>query len=584
MIRNKHFTTQLTIMHIIHFMVIIILLLVLNFTLLSKSINSNINNSLLQKIKNSNYLLYEKIGDLDEIINLINNHLNNQNEIDDGFINALLLNTGISNINIYPINPIENTQLGWQYSSSEKGKIEWKIIQNVGVNFRAEIQMKENWIENLLIPVGIVFPYQYAFIDHNSKILVSNKNNLINTNISLNTQYIEKLLTDSSVGEYGFIKKFTLSGSDIKCKSYVTHIEAFDLSLMVFHPLAYVFEYLGRYVAIILLVVSFLMVLMINIVIVTNKRLAWAIKDILSTITNSKYLNINPKSNEVDLVKIKRSVESLINQLSIYEKKLEQTFVESQKIEHDLIIAKRLQQSLLPKHSKQIIKHESRFKIDAHSEALYDIGGDLYDYFMLDDKHLLFMVGDVSGKGIPAALYMIYTRTLLRSIAKNGMSVAEIITELNSELANENMSELFVTMLIGLLDVETGLLEYCNAAHNLPLIIKNNGNITELSDTHGIPLGIYANKKYGQSVIQLTQNDQIFIYTDGVIDIKDENGINYSIDVLRYNLMGGWFNTPNQIVKQIIESVNSFRGNIALVDDMTILVLQYINKGKIHEK
>ncbi|HKM94495.1 MAG TPA: PP2C family protein-serine/threonine phosphatase [Prolixibacteraceae bacterium] len=529
-------------------------------------------------------MLNERTKDIDSIIELINRHLNNQNEINTVFLNALLLNTEISNIIIYPIDTMANTQLGWQFTRTDKGKIKWICTQNVGENFRAEIKMKENWIEDQLIPVGISFPYLYAFVDSEATVLASNNNNLINKSINLDLQYIDELLTNNNTDEYGFIKKFSFLGSDIKFKSYITHVEAFNNYLVVFHPRTYVFEYLGRYTAFIMLIVSFLMVLTSYIIIRTNRRLAWAIKDIFATIKNSKYLSINPKSSENDLMQIKRNVESLINQLSIYEKKLEQTVVESQKIEHDLIIAKRLQQSLLPKQNKQITKHEKLFKIGAYSEALYDIGGDLYDYFILDGKHLLFMVGDVSGKGIPAALFMIYTQTLLRSIAKRGMSVGEIVTELNSKLANENTSELFVTLLIGMLDIETGLLEYCNAAHNLPLVIKNDGHINELADTHGIPLGIYANKKYGQSVIQLAQNDQIFIYTDGVIDIKDENGMNYSIDVLRYNLMGSWFNTPDQIVKIIMESVNSFRGNIAPVDDMTILVLQYINKGKIHKE
>ena len=374
MIKNKHFTTQLTILHIIHFMVIIVVLLVLNFIILSKSINSNVNNSLLQKIKTSNYLLNERTKDIDSIIELINRHLNNQNEINTVFLNALLLNTEISNIIIYPIDTMAITQLGWQFTRTDKGKIKWICTQNVGENFRAEIKMKENWIEDQLIPVGISFPYLYAFVDSEATVLASNNNNLINKSINLDLQYIDELLTNNNTDEYGFIKKFSFLGSDIKFKSYITHVEAFNNYLVVFHPRTYVFEYLGRYTAFIMLIVSFLMVLTSYIIIRTNRRLAWAIKDIFATIKNSKYLSINPKSSENDLMQIKRNVESLINQLSIYEKKLEQTVVESQKIEHDLIIAKRLQQSLLPKQNKQITKHEKLFKIGAYSEALYEIG------------------------------------------------------------------------------------------------------------------------------------------------------------------------------------------------------------------
>ena len=274
---------------------------------------------------------------------------------------------------------------------------------------------------------------------------------------------------------------------------------------------------------------------------------------------------------------IKRSIDLLHNQLDFYVKNLEKTSTESLKIDKDLKIAKRLQNNILAKDVPEITNRID-FDISAFSEAAYDIGGDLFDYFLLDENHLLFAVGDVSGKGIPAALFMIYTQTLLRSVAKSEMKVSDIVEQLNNKLVEENISDLFVTLLMGILDTQTGKLAYCNAAHNLPLIIQNEGTIDELGETHGIPLGIYADRNYGLSEVTLTDGDQFMVYTDGVIDSKDENGMNYSVDVLKYNLMGAWFLSPQEAVQKVKTSVEQFRGTTDPVDDLTILMLKFNNK------
>jgi len=358
---------------------------------------------------------------------------------------------------------------------------------------------------------------------------------------------------------------------------------ALGLYIAVLHPQQFVFEYLGRYSAFITMILGFLLVLATHITIRSNKRVTRPYREIVQTLKNSKYVKIGNYKEMNDSMLIKRSIDLLQNQLGFYIKNLEKTSSAHLKIENDLKIAKRLQKNILPKDFQEKTRRDE-FKIHAMSEAAYDIGGDLYDFFMLDKNHLLFAVGDIAGKGIPASLFMIYTQTLLRSIAKSNMSVSEIVMNLNNKLADENISELFVTMLIGILDVRNGKLTYCNAAHNLPLLIKQEGVIEELNETHGIPLGIYANKVYAHSEITLKINDQLMVYTDGVVDTKDENGMNYSVDVLKYNLMGSWFMAPSEVVDKIENSVTTFRGNIAPVDDLTLLVIQYTNKGNIDEK
>ena len=139
-------------------------------------------------------------------------------------------------------------------------------------------------------------------------------------------------------------------------------------------------------------------------------------------------------------------------------------------IENDLKIAKKLQHNLLPTLSSNL-RDRKEFELYAFTESLYEIGGDFYDYFLVDDQNLLVAVADVSGKGIPASLIMIYTHTLLRSISETGLRASEIISALNNKLIEENISDMFVTVFLGILNINTGDFQYCNAAHNYPLII-----------------------------------------------------------------------------------------------------------------
>nr|MDA3927868.1 PP2C family protein-serine/threonine phosphatase [Prolixibacteraceae bacterium] len=223
------------------------------------------------------------------------------------------------------------------------------------------------------------------------------------------------------------------------------------------------------------------------------------------------------------------------------------------------------------------IANRSEFEIYAISDAAFDLGGDLYDYFLLNENELMFVVADVAGKGIPASLFMIFTHTLLRSIAKSGLAVNEIAENLNSKLITENISDLFVTMFLGILNLKTGIITYTNAAHNSPLLIRHDGVIDELNETHGIPLGIYPNRNYQSSEIQIHEGDQLLVYTDGLTDAKDENDMNFTVDVLKYNLMGAWFNTPEEVVRKIKAEVERFCGTVDPVDDTTLLMLKFKN-------
>jgi phosphoserine phosphatase RsbU/P len=352
----------------------------------------------------------------------------------------------------------------------------------------------------------------------------------------------------------------------------------------IFALLFFVIYYIKPYKSAVLLIFCFVFTFLLTVLIVllTNFKLTHKINELIFSIKNSTYLKsgISEKDNEIEI--IRKYIRILENQIIFNEKNNEKIAITSINLENDMKLAKKLQRNLLPPVDP-IFKNHTKFELYAYSESTFDIGGDLYDYFLVDEEHLFIAVADVAGKGIPASLYMIFTLTLLRSISKPGLSVTEIIETLNNKLIEENISDMFVTMFMGILDIKTGEFIYSNAAHSFPCLITVKGDVLELSESHGIPIGIYPDRKYQSSTLSLEDGDQIFIYTDGLTDTFDENNLKYSVDVLKYNLMGTWFYSAKEVVEKIKNSVDLFRGKTHPVDDMTILNLKYTPEKTIND-
>lgn len=310
----------------------------------------------------------------------------------------------------------------------------------------------------------------------------------------------------------------------------------------------------------------------------TNKKRNRNLDAILARIYSSSSIQVKPKPNEDDESIIIRAIELMQNQLKHYAANIERNSQERLKLENEMRLAKKLQKNIMPSN-RLTVDNESRFEIYSISESAYDIGGDLHDYFMVDKNRLLFTVGDVSGKGIPAALFMIFAHTLLRSVGQSQLPVNEIVNAMNNRLIEDNISDLFVTLFVGILDLNTGELNYCNAAHCFPVLVSSQGVIEDLVQSHGIPVGLYSNRNYSQSSIKLNHNDTLILYSDGLIEAKDENGMTYSEDVLKYNLVGTWFDSPEGTVNKVLDSLNSFRGNKRAEDDLTIMALKFKREG-----
>ncbi len=250
---------------------------------------------------------------------------------------------------------------------------------------------------------------------------------------------------------------------------------------------------------------------------------------------------------------------------------------EKEKFDSELRIACDIQMGMIPK----IFPHCSdRFSLYALLEPARTVSGDVYDFFMLDDRHLWFAIGDVSGKGIPASLFMVITKTLFRFIASQGGSPGTVFTKLNRELYNNNETFMFVTVFAGILDIKTGRLTYINAGHNRPYIIKYKGDIIELEKPDRIALGVDEDVIYADRDIILENGDCLFTYTDGVTEAMRENGELFDehrlVDILKEKND----KHPEEIIQSVHGAIKDFTGNAEQSDDITMLSVKYYNSDQ----
>ena len=277
------------------------------------------------------------------------------------------------------------------------------------------------------------------------------------------------------------------------------------------------------------------------------------------------------RKNEVDL--LNDSLFHLQQQYSSYREEQEQSLRYRKKYEKDLKSAREIQKAIVPRDKSPFPEHPA-FDLYTSVHPAESIGGDLYNYFFTDPTHLLFTIGDVSGKGIPAALFMAVASTMIKNKTKQ-LSANDIVSELNIELSHHNPNQHFLTLFLGIFDIKTGMLNYCNAAHNSPFIIKSTREVIVLGQANGLPLGIYRNKVYTGSSYILEKGDMIVLYTDGVVDCKDLDNHFYGTERLRENISNLYELSAEEVVNRLLKSLEVFRGEAPQSDDISIMALQY---------
>ncbi len=243
----------------------------------------------------------------------------------------------------------------------------------------------------------------------------------------------------------------------------------------------------------------------------------------------------------------------------------------NERMELELRVGRDIQKSMLPASLPQ----RPEVTLCASMEAAREVGGDFYDYYMLGENALCFCVADVSGKGVPSALFMAMSKMLIKSRAPDDRSPARIISRVNAELSDDNPECMFVTLFLGILDLSTGEMQFTNAGHNPPMVRRASGQVEAISDRHGPVAGIMPDVEYEQSSARLAPGDVLLVYTDGVTEAMNVDEQLYGDDRLLDVLRAAPDSDAKAMVDRVNASVETFAQGAEQADDITLIALEF---------
>jgi sigma-B regulation protein RsbU (phosphoserine phosphatase) len=240
-------------------------------------------------------------------------------------------------------------------------------------------------------------------------------------------------------------------------------------------------------------------------------------------------------------------------------------------ITRELEVATQVQMSILPRDRSHSETHE----IQAMMIPAREIGGDFYNYFSLDDALIGLIIADVSGKGIPAALFTMVTQTLLKGAVRNFASPARCLSEVNELLAEDNESCVFVTVFYGILDLRDGSFRYCNGGHNPPRLVRGDSGVEMLPTTGNVVLGVFPGHGYVDGEVQLNPGDTLFLYTDGISEAQNARNEEFGEERLDEKLTSLKQATARDVVNEVVDAVHLFVEDTPQSDDITCIALRF---------
>lgn len=372
-------------------------------------------------------------------------------------------------------------------------------------------------------------------------------------------------------GEEG-MKQMHMNGQ--KCYVFYKPLGQTGCSMAIVCPESDIFgsfDRLRNSVRAIVLVGLLLMLFFFIRIITTELKPLRRLAEEAETIASGHFETKLPELQRIDEIgQLSNSFSGMQHSLVKYIEELKDTTAQKASIESDLRIASGIQMAMLP---KIFPPYPERDDIDIYGKLVSakEVGGDLFDFFIRDEK-LFFCIGDVSGKGVPAALVMAVTRALFRAVAAHESMPDRIINNMNETLSTNNESDMFVTMFIGVLDLLSGRMRYCNAGHDVPILIGS--GIGMLPCDSNIPVGVMQDWEYTLQETTIDPLTTIFLYTDGLTEAEDINHAQFQekriIDVIQQAP-----NEPQQIILAMTQAVHQFVGNAEQSDDLTMLALQY---------
>lgn len=244
---------------------------------------------------------------------------------------------------------------------------------------------------------------------------------------------------------------------------------------------------------------------------------------------------------------------------------------EKERVGTELKLASAIQRGVLAND----LPNSSEFNISAKMVSAKEIGGDFYDFYMIDENHLALVIADVAGKGIPAALFMMITKILLKTRMFTSKTPADVLARVNNEICKDNKTNMFVTVWLGVLELSTGNLMFANAGHEDIAVYKNKKNFILYKEEHGIVLGAFENYKYKNYNIKLNVGDKLFLYTDGVVEAMNKDDSMFGLDQMIESLNKSKNRDVEEILMNVENDVNQFVGGATQFDDLTMLAVEY---------
>ena len=275
----------------------------------------------------------------------------------------------------------------------------------------------------------------------------------------------------------------------------------------------------------------------------------------------------------IDLDDLDRTIEKAVEQLD-YIRKSQEEHAKLVDIQTDLDVAHEIQQTILPRDFGLKIQHHETIDIFASMVAAKDVGGDLYDFFPIDDTHFGFTMADVSGKGVPAAIFMAISRTMIKANGSQQMGSSECMRQVNDLLCEDSLNSMFVTTFYGIYDTETHQIDYTNAGHNPPYVMHADGSVQELESQGNIALGVFPGMEFRSSRLQLQPGDVLYTFTDGVTEAEDPGHAQFGEDRLVELLSSLKDASAVQIVETVNQKVKEFAAGAEQSDDITQLVIR----------
>jgi len=295
-----------------------------------------------------------------------------------------------------------------------------------------------------------------------------------------------------------------------------------------------------------------------------------AAKETVENIDQERELDLDIHTGD-ELETLSDSFERMYRELRDYVKENAAITAKQERIDTELSLAAKIQEDMLP----NTFPDREDFDIFASMTPAKEVGGDFYDFFMIDDDHLALVMADVSGKGVPAALFMMMTMIMIQNQAKTGKSPKDVLTSVNDQICSNNKEQMFVTVWLGILELSTGKLTASNAGHEKPIVKHPGGDYEMIMDKHGLVIGAMDGIKYRDYELQFYPGSKLFLYTDGLMEATDEDEGIFGSERALATLNRVKDLSPRELLEFVNREVERYEGNAPKFDDLTMLCLEY---------